>query len=294
MSLDWLRALGLLGFGTVIFLYHWNNKLILLVHPNYVELILGSATILALLGGYYFFRTLKTFLSANKRHASSHQNFHHDSHVHTHAHHSHVHTHAHQDHAHHGHAHTHTHQDHAHDTSTPHVHLFSESVSIGLLVVPILMALWITPQPLSSQTAVMRGVSYEMTGFQSQQKQQSFGVPPEKRSLIDWLLVLNLDPEPANYKNQSVNVQGMAIFHEDMPENHFMISQFVVSCCVADARPVGLLVQYDPNTQSVENGKWFQISGSIEEGQIKEQRQPVIALSEWQEIAPPETPYVSL
>jgi uncharacterized repeat protein (TIGR03943 family) len=158
-----------------------------------------------------------------------------------------------------------------------------------LLSLPILIGFLMTPRPLSDQTALARGANSELTIFSS--VQPSFGIAPEERSILYWVQLLNYNPEPEAYSGQKVSVKGFIVVEDDFPENTFMISRFTLSCCAADARPIGLLVHYDPE-QFLIPDDWVQVDGIMGELLIDEERRAVIELESLLSIEALVDPYV--
>lgn len=276
-----LRILGLNGFALLVYSYYWNDQLTMLVHPNYVMLILLSAVLVNAAGLWCVFDFFHQWpvstwfkrATGTDGHSSACDAHHH-----------------HHDAADH---HSHDHGPEP-DHNETHLHLISEKWSICLFIVPIIVAVFVPPQALSNKTAMMRGVSYEVSGVAEEQKSMSFTLAPENRSLIDWLLVFNTDPEPESHLGQQVRIDGMVLKEENLPKQYFLLAKFVVSCCVADARPVGLPVQVEEGGAFPRAGEWVELEGKIVTGNIDGQRQPVVSLSSFKSIPTPKNPYVPL
>lgn len=279
----WLTALGLVMFGGVIIKFYLTGQIGLLVHPNYSELVFSSGIILFLLGIYHLGKNLVHSL---KKESHSHNELN-RSHNHDH------HTHDHHNHTHHGHDH-HNHDHHGHSHDDGHVHLLSTKITLGLVLIPAVIAWGSAIQPLSSQTALLRGVSQDMSGFSEEKQSTSFTVRPEERTLMDWLLILNADPEPSHHEGRQVQIQGVPLVSDEVPEGYFVLAQFVMSCCVTDARPVGLMVKYDSKQTAIPEDQWIRIEGKMTEALLNEQRVAVIALSSFDPIPTPDNPYISL
>jgi uncharacterized repeat protein (TIGR03943 family) len=174
-----------------------------------------------------------------------------------------------------------------------HLSLLPNGMGSVLLLGVALMAMVITPQPFTSQTAIQRGVGDVITN--TQVKPQSFQVQmkPEDRTLIDWMRTLQVMPEPDNYVGQKVKVQGFVVYADNFSPQYFRITRFIITCCAADAYPVSLPVklttgdrtQYKPDS-------WFEVEGSIIVETIADQRQIVIqAQQPLKSIPQPARPY---
>lgn len=174
-----------------------------------------------------------------------------------------------------------------------HLSLFPPGWSSLLLLAVALFGLQFTPQPFSSQTALDRGVTETLTSTRSQPQAFRAAIKPENRSLIDWIRTLNLYPEPDAYTGQKVSVEGFIIHLPDLPDNYLNIARFVITCCAADAYPVGLPVKLTGNRSAYPPDKWFRVEGQMITETLNNKRQLVIDSTKLTEIPTPANPYDS-
>ena len=115
---------------------------------------------------------------------------------------------------------------------------------------------------------------------------------PEERTIIDWIRTLNVYPEPDAYADQPVKVSGFVVHMPDWPDDHFMIARFVLTCCAADAYPVGLPVSLTPLGNLCQNRmpgwRWL---ATMQTGTLSGKRQLVIGSPAITEIPEPRNPY---
>jgi len=116
---------------------------------------------------------------------------------------------------------------------------------------------------------------------------------PEDRSIVDWTRTLSVYPEPDAYAGDPVNVDGFVIHPPDLDDNLIIIARFMITCCAADAYPVGLPVQLPPGTsrQDLEPDSWVQIRGQMKSGRLEDRRQVIIAAESFDPIPEPDDPY---
>lgn len=162
----------------------------------------------------------------------------------------------------------------------------------GILLLPVVLSFFVTPRPLSSNTALARGFETELPAFQTASASFSAVAAPEKRELFDWVKLLALNPEPKIYEGQKVHVTGFVVHNPALPANHALISRFYIACCAADARPVGLVFSYDPAHFSVPDNTWITLDGTMHEGQIEGDRRSVVQLDSFMQVPVPNDPYV--
>jgi uncharacterized repeat protein (TIGR03943 family) len=67
-----------------------------------------------------------------------------------------------------------------------------------------------------------------------------------------------------------------SVYHEsNIPEGYFMLFQFAITCCAADAQPIWVLVKAQQQAQ-LENESWVKVGGRVIHEQFNENRIPVI------------------
>lgn len=176
-------------------------------------------------------------------------------------------------------------------TPAAHITLLPTQWSSALLLGVAVFGLIYTPKVFASDTALQRGVSDTL--LMTRSKPQSFvrHTPPEERTIIDWVRTLTVYPEPDAYSDQAVNVVGFIIHPPDWPDNYLMISRFVLSCCAADAYPVGLPVKLSGNRSEYPIDTWFQVEGRMATDELADQRQLVIQANALTAVPEPKNPY---
>jgi uncharacterized repeat protein (TIGR03943 family) len=172
-----------------------------------------------------------------------------------------------------------------------HFTLLPPGFSSLLLLLVALVGLGFTPRPFSSEVALNRGVTESLTLTRSQPQAFRATVQPEARSIIDWVRTLNVYPEPDAYTGQQVNVDGFVIHPPNFPEGYLVISRFILTCCAADAYPVGLPVKLTGDRSSYPADSWLKIRGSMITETLNNQRQLVIQASAIEPIPEPRNPY---
>ena len=173
-----------------------------------------------------------------------------------------------------------------------HFSLFPPGWSSALFLVVALAGLLFTPQPFTSQTAIERGVADTLTMTRSQPQAFRGGNDPARRSLVEWIRLLNVYPEPDAYTGQKVNLNGFVIHPPEMSPDYLSIARFVITCCAADAYPVGLPVKLTGGDRSqYPVDKWLQVEGEMITETLSGKRQLVIQASRLKEISEPANPY---
>jgi uncharacterized repeat protein (TIGR03943 family) len=161
----------------------------------------------------------------------------------------------------------------------------------GVLLVSAIVGLVVTPKPFASQTAMQRGL--EDINVVTRVRPQAFRVSqsPGTRSLVDWIRTLDVYPEPDAYSGQPVNVDGFVVYTPNLPDRYLTLTRFVITCCAADAYPIGLPVQLTQSRSSFPPDHWFRVKGKMMTETLNGKRQSVIQASELKPIPEPSNPY---
>lgn len=179
------------------------------------------------------------------------------------------------------------------DVSNPmHINVFPPGWGATLLLIAAILGFIITPQVFASDKALQRGVTIDSLGS-SRLKPQAFRttVRPEERSLVDWVRTLNVYPEPDSYTGQKVKVQGFVIQPPELGKEYIFLARFVLSCCAADAYPVGLPVKLQAEQERYAADTWLEIEGQMITETLSGKRQLTIAASSLKKIPQPKNPY---
>lgn len=174
-----------------------------------------------------------------------------------------------------------------------HVTLLPPSISSALLLSVAVFGLIYTPRAFASETATARGISDSLTLTRSQPQRFVRAAAPEERSVIDWIRLVNVYPEPDAYKGEPVALKGFVMHPEEWPDDHIMVSRFVLTCCAADAYPVGLPVKLGEGQSRGDYpvDSWLEIEGEMVTETLDGRRQLAIAPSVLTAVAEPKNPY---
>lgn len=172
-----------------------------------------------------------------------------------------------------------------------HMSFFPVGVGSGMLLAIAILGFIYTPRPFASDIALQRGVTDSLSMTRSQPESFRASVSAGDRSLIDWIRTLNVYPEPDAYTGDPVNVKGFAVYPPDLPSEYLMIARFVITCCAADAYPVGLPVKLSGDRADYPADQWFSIQGQMITHEINGQRQLVIEADTIEAIPTPRNPY---
>lgn len=164
---------------------------------------------------------------------------------------------------------------------------FGSAVMLGVA----LFGLSFTPQPFASQTALDRGVMDTLTLTRSQPQSFRSKSRPEERTLTEWVRTLNVYPEPDAYKDQKAKIEGFVIHIKDQPDDVLILSRFVITCCAADAYPIGIPVKLKGSRSAYAPDQWLRVEGKMATQTLSGKRQLVVMATDLTKIPKPDAPY---
>ena len=163
-------------------------------------------------------------------------------------------------------------------------------ITWGMLAVvafPLLLAISIPSRPLGVE-AVNGGISLNPVGVD---QASTFTRHPLDRNILDWLREFGRASTPAALNGQPVDVIGFVYRQPDFADNEFMASRFTMSCCVADAYPIGMPVRFD-SAQDFPTGAWVRVQGKLKASDFGDDFVPVVQASRIEIAAEPDQPYL--
>ncbi len=129
--------------------------------------------------------------------------------------------------------------------SAPLSWLVSAAVAILILLLP--------PSPSFSDLAANR------TGHLPETPQLSFFLPPEQRTLTEWVRLLRSQPDPNLHVDDPVRISGFVLAR---PGGTPELARLTVRCCLADATPAGLPIEW-PKNFDPRPDQWLAIEGTM-------------------------------
>jgi putative membrane protein len=179
-----------------------------------------------------------------------------------------------------------------HDHHHEHQH---NSVSWGgllLVMLPVILGLLVPARPLGAAAMSNRDVSARsLTSVAVPENGDVLTKPKMDKNVLDWLIEFRTSPDPAAFSGEEARVIGFVYRDDRFAADEFMVSRFVISCCAADAAPIGLLVR-SPDGSQFGDDTWVQVTGTFESGQLDGETMPVLLADTIEPAEIPEQPYL--
>ncbi len=176
--------------------------------------------------------------------------------------------------------------DHGHD----HDHTLGW-IGLVIVILPLILGYVIKPQPLGATAMTNREVSVgSLMSVAAPDGNQSMGLVAGEKNIMDWLSDFQRY-DTAVFTGEEAHIIGFVYRDERFPEDTFMVSRFVLSCCVADAAPIGLIVR-QPNASEFVADQWVDVNGRFEVGYFDEIEMPILVAESIEETSSPKQPYL--
>jgi uncharacterized repeat protein (TIGR03943 family) len=159
-----------------------------------------------------------------------------------------------------------------------------------LLALPALLGFFTPARPLGAGAIESRGIGLtapDRPGSTAQVQRVSRG----PKNILDWLREFSRTADPNAFSGQQADVIGFVYKDPRSKANEFWVSRFTVSCCVADASAVGLLVQTE-QTPNLKADSWVRVTGKFNTGEFAGEKIPVIVADKIEPTEQPNQPYL--
>ncbi|GAC1628116.1 MAG: TIGR03943 family protein [Chloroflexota bacterium] len=149
----------------------------------------------------------------------------------------------------------------------------------GILALPLLLGFLVPPHSLAAFSARQRGP--QIAGLSpipsgAPLTRVSLSVDTRTFGLQDWIGALSTDPNPRDFQGKPVILTGMVIHNGgSLPAGYMMVLRYQVTCCIADAKPEGLMVR-DTSHGALQDNQWVTVTGAMRS--IRYQGQQVVAV----------------
>lgn len=180
--------------------------------------------------------------------------------------------------------HTHEHAGHTHS------HL--SWVGLFLLAVPVVLGLLVPPQPLGAAAVGNREVQVgSLNSIAPPRSDDRMGLVAGEKNILDWLTDFQRNPDATTFNSVEANLVGFVYRDERFAADLFMLGRFIVSCCVADASPVGIIVRSDQASDYAAD-QWLQVQGHFQAGKFINAEMPILVADEITPVDQPQQPYL--
>lgn len=187
------------------------------------------------------------------------------------------------------------HRDEEHDHDEDDEHRHGQALTwtgLALVLAPLLLGWLIPPRPLDSAALSTREIGLAAPDRVATGPVRPISLGPREKNILDWLAAFAQNPDPQAFVGQEAHVVGF-VYRDDRFETatSFMVTRFAITCCVADATAVGLLVRW-PQADELATDTWVEVRGRFDLGTFQGQSLPVLVAESVTPVEPPAQPYL--
>ena len=149
-------------------------------------------------------------------------------------------------------------------------------------------------QPLGAAAMANREVNIDLSASSSMPAavRNATAKPAAAKNMLDWFNQLRTAADPVNdLAGQQATVTGFVFRDDRFAADQFMVTRYAVSCCVADASIVGLVVEW-PGAEALVQDQWVEVAGAFAPGEFAGQPYPLLAADTVVETPVPSQPYL--
>ncbi|NDJ85410.1 MAG: TIGR03943 family protein [Chloroflexi bacterium] len=165
--------------------------------------------------------------------------------------------------------------------------------AVLILSVPLILGVVVPARPLMSSAAGTRGVDTDFDSVTlSQSSSKSLTIVPGERNVLDWGRVIASSSDTSQFNGEPVDVVGFVYRDSRFGDDTFMVTRFTISCCVADALAVGLVVRVPEGMESPTTDAWIRVVGTFQEETFDDNLIPVVVAESVSAVSQPDQPYL--
>ncbi|ODA42118.1 TIGR03943 family protein [Desulfosporosinus sp. BG] len=119
-------------------------------------------------------------------------------------------------------------------------------------------------------------------------------------------LYLNIEDHPEQVYNQRWKLTGFVYKDPKLAKNQFVLSRFVITCCIVDATPIGVIVE-SPDAPKLKADTWVEVTGLLQKriiGEVNEIKSvhnftetndgaPYLVVNSCKIVSTPQDPYLA-
>ncbi len=190
-------------------------------------------------------------------------------------------------------------QEAANEEEAGHEHQHAFNLNLGQvkwnfwwIIFPVLIGFLIPSKPLGAEALSTRGVTTKAAlSTRLQDSQDSLQVSPTQRTVLDWIRLFASEQDIHQFEGQPVDVTGFVFHDPTLADGEFMVGRFSITCCVADAFAIGMVVN-KPDLTGLADNTWIEVQGKLSIATVNGNPLPIIQADTITPVDEPEQPYL--
>lgn len=165
-------------------------------------------------------------------------------------------------------------------------------LTLLVLSVPLLLGVLVPARALGASAIDNKGISAV-----APRRAASSGAPiqlellPRERNVLDWVRAFNQAADATIYQDQPADLIGFIYHDPHLPSDQFLLARFTLTCCVADAAAVGVIVAW-PQGDQLPINQWVRVQGPVQLGELDGNLIPLVEAASVEAVPEPAQPYL--
>lgn len=182
--------------------------------------------------------------------------------------------------------------DHKHEHAPDHNHDHDLNwLGMFIVVLPLILGWLVPPKPLGAGAIGNREIGIgTLTSVAAPSGNENMGLVTGEKNIMDWLNDFQ-HQDASTFVGQEAHIIGFVYRDERFTADTFMIGRFVLSCCVADASPIGLVVQ-TADAAHLPDDQWVDVTGHFIVGTFAGAEMPILVADTLTKTDAPAQPYL--
>lgn len=183
-------------------------------------------------------------------------------------------------------------QDHHVHHESRHDHALLSPWTLLIVALPVILGLLIPARPLGSTAIANKGLNAAAPLVAGSGGQPvKLDLAPADRTILDWVRAFNSEADPAVFAGQPADVIGFVFHDSRLKDGQFFAARFAVSCCVADATGIAVIVQW-PQAAGLADNSWVRVRGPVQVAQLEGKPLPLVVADSVEAVPQPDQPYL--
>jgi uncharacterized repeat protein (TIGR03943 family) len=181
--------------------------------------------------------------------------------------------------------------EHDHEHDHKHEHGAGRGWNLWWVALPVIIGLLVPAQALGTSVLANRGINTSTPLLSGAAQTSTLELPDVRTNILDWLRAVEAADDPHALVGQPVDVEGFVYHDPRLASEQFMLGRFTITCCVADASAIGMVVIW-PEAERLPDNTWMRVSGTLALVEFDGQQAPAIQAEVVEAVAEPQQPYL--
>jgi uncharacterized repeat protein (TIGR03943 family) len=160
-----------------------------------------------------------------------------------------------------------------------------------IVIIPFFLGLLVPSSSLTTTALQTREINFSSPSLQNEIFSPFSEIETPNMTVLDLVKLINYEEDLSTFIGKPAEFSGFIYKDQRLSAGQSMVGRFIITCCVADAYAVGVIVD-GMEDNNFPDDTWVQVKGEIDVLEIEGRNHPLIHPSSIIEIIQPEQPYL--